>query len=97
MLPIAAPVVHGNRPAARMPPNFMTALGGRGEQSPRAYFTYFRTRPKVGARRGLSANWNKTLKSQKADLLGIKVSMAAKQLPKWKITLRELSYPVPPK
>ena len=33
MLPIAAPVVHGNRPAARMPPNFMTALGGRGDVS----------------------------------------------------------------
>ncbi len=28
---IATPVVHGNRPAGRMPPNFMTALGGRGE------------------------------------------------------------------
>jgi hypothetical protein len=27
----ATPVVHGNRPAARMPPNFMTALGGRGD------------------------------------------------------------------
>jgi len=31
MLPTATPVVHGNRPAARMPPNFMTALGGRGD------------------------------------------------------------------
>ena len=28
---IATPVVHGNRPAGRMPHNFMTALGGRGE------------------------------------------------------------------
>jgi hypothetical protein len=28
---IATPVVHGNRPAGRMPPSWMTALGGRGE------------------------------------------------------------------
>ena len=28
---IATPVVHGNRPTGRMPHNFMTALGGRGE------------------------------------------------------------------
>ena len=27
----ATPVVHGNRPAARMLQNWMTALGGRGE------------------------------------------------------------------
>ena len=31
MLAIATPVVHGNRPAARMLQNWMTALGGRGE------------------------------------------------------------------
>ncbi len=31
MLVTATPVVHGNRPAARMLQNCMTALGGRGE------------------------------------------------------------------
>ena len=30
MLPTATPVVHGNRPAGRMPHNLMTALGGAG-------------------------------------------------------------------
>ncbi len=50
---IATPVVHGNRPAARMPPNFMTALGGRGEAQS-ALLAYGGHEMKPAVYRGLS-------------------------------------------
>ena len=51
---IATPVVHGNRPAARMPPSWMTALGGREEaQSALLAFGGHETGPAVC--RGLSS------------------------------------------
>jgi hypothetical protein len=66
---IATPVVHGNRPAARMPPSWMTALGGRGEaQSALLAFGGHETGPAVY--RGLSARSGYAL-----DRLSFKISL----------------------
>ena len=69
MLLTATPVVHGNRPAARMLQNCMTALGGRGEaQSALLAFGGHETEPAVY--RGLSARTGYAL-----DRLSFEISL----------------------